>query len=156
MVQNWYLELLVSSDTGIKSYWCSKAIKIKKNIRIVILISFILQFHPLRHVMGFLRSHHIYSYLNLTKQKILWTSTRLTLLPLSLRILLDPWTILLIYPQNKYIPQIFQDNPKPMIWINLTNHIKLRDLKKNSTVHLFVLLLQRKWLQLPASTLIKL
>ncbi len=33
----------ISSDTGIKSYWCSKAIKkIEKNIRIMMLVSFIL------------------------------------------------------------------------------------------------------------------
>ncbi len=32
--------------------------KIKKNIRIMMLISFILQFHLLRHVTGFHRSHH--------------------------------------------------------------------------------------------------
>ncbi len=76
MVQNWYLrywyhvkvwiilfpELFtwIFSDTGIKSYWCSKAIQINKNIRIILLISLILQFHPLQHVTGFHRSHHIY------------------------------------------------------------------------------------------------
>ncbi len=49
----------ISSDTGIKSYICSKAIKIKKKIGIIMLISFILQFHLLRHVTGFPRSHHI-------------------------------------------------------------------------------------------------
>ena len=50
----------MSSDTGIKSYWCSKAIQNKeKNIRIMMLIFFILWFHSLRHVMtGFPRSHH--------------------------------------------------------------------------------------------------
>ena len=37
----WY-----SDATAIKSYWCSK---VTKNIRIMMLISFILQFHPLRH-----------------------------------------------------------------------------------------------------------
>ena len=50
----------IFSDTGIKSYWCSKAIQINKNIRIILLISLILQFHPLQHVTGFHRSHHIY------------------------------------------------------------------------------------------------
>ncbi len=51
----------ISSDTGIKSYWCSNSINIKKNIRIKLLISFILQFHLLRHVMGFHRSRHIFA-----------------------------------------------------------------------------------------------
>ena len=49
----------VSSDTGSESYWCSKAIKIKKNVSIMLSISFILHFHPLWHVMGFSISHHI-------------------------------------------------------------------------------------------------
>ncbi len=48
----------ISCDTGIKSYWCSHAIKNKENIRIMMLISFILQFHLLRHVTGFPRSDH--------------------------------------------------------------------------------------------------
>ena len=39
-------------DTGVKSYWCSKA----KNIRIMLLITFILQLHPQRNVTGFPRS----------------------------------------------------------------------------------------------------
>ncbi len=49
----------ISSDTSIKSYWFSKAIKIKKNIRIMMFISFILQLQPLRHVTGLLRSHYL-------------------------------------------------------------------------------------------------
>ena len=39
-------------DTGMKSYWCSKAVK-NKDVRIMFIISFILQFHPVRHVTSF-------------------------------------------------------------------------------------------------------
>ncbi len=67
----------ISSDTGIKSYWCSKAIKNKKNIRIMMLISFILQFHPLRHVTGFPRSHHIIMFQSNIQVTSLEVSNRL-------------------------------------------------------------------------------
>ncbi len=56
--QNFLLEsplILVSKVTDVQRLW-----KIKKDIRIMLFISFILQFHPLRHVTGFHRSHHIY------------------------------------------------------------------------------------------------
>ncbi len=75
MVQNWLLNdimrkfelfsfqnvllrsplILVSKVTDVQRLW-----QIKKTIRIVMLVSFILQFHLLWHVTGFHRSHHIY------------------------------------------------------------------------------------------------
>ncbi len=76
MVQNCYFELWYHEKLWIPnffyldslSYWYQKLLmfkgykKIKKNIRIVKLVSFVLQFHPLQHVTGFLRSHHIWLY----------------------------------------------------------------------------------------------
>ncbi len=54
LTRTFYLDLLW--------YWYQKLQMFKghkkKNIRIMMLISFILQFHPLRHVTGFHRSHH--------------------------------------------------------------------------------------------------
>ena len=48
--------ILVSKVTDVQRPW-----KIKKSIRIMMLISFILPFHFLRHVTGFHRLHHKYS-----------------------------------------------------------------------------------------------
>ena len=45
-----------------KSYWCSKTIKNKEKLKNYDVIFFNLLFYPLRHVTGFLRSHHIYYY----------------------------------------------------------------------------------------------
>ncbi len=81
MVQNWYFELfdsmskfelfsfqkfllgspliLVSKVTDVQ-----RPLKIKKNIRIMMLISFILQFLLLRHVAGFHRSHALQNVRN--------------------------------------------------------------------------------------------
>ncbi len=36
--------------------------KVKKNARIMVIISFLLQFHHVGHVVGFPRSHHIWIY----------------------------------------------------------------------------------------------
>ena len=47
--------ILVSKVTDVQ-----RLSKIKKNIRIVFTFFFILQFHPMPHVTGFLRSHHMY------------------------------------------------------------------------------------------------
>ena len=47
--------ILVPKVTDVQRLW-----KIKKNIRVMVLNSFILQFHSVRHVTGFVRSHHIY------------------------------------------------------------------------------------------------
>ena len=81
MVQNWYCEILVSCEIlnyplsrtfyfylDLLWYWYQKLLmfkgykNIKKNIIIELLFSFTLQFHPLRHVAGFPRSHHISAY----------------------------------------------------------------------------------------------
>ncbi len=58
----------VSYDTGIKSYWFQKLSNMMKNIRITMLISFILQFHPLRHVMV----SQITSQIKSSEHLILW------------------------------------------------------------------------------------
>ncbi len=74
MVQNWYFELLVSHENlnyplfrtfysdllwldGIRKVTdIHRLSKIKKNIRFMLLISFIWHFHAVKHVTGFLRS----------------------------------------------------------------------------------------------------
>ena len=91
MVQNWYIEFLVSNESFNYSHFGTfyldllwnyyqklqlfkGCIKIKKNIRILMFISFILQFHFLQHVTGFPRSHHIlWSFIWSTKSQIIIT-----------------------------------------------------------------------------------
>ena len=66
----WRSVILVSKVTDVQ-----RLSKIKKNIRIVLLNSFILQFYSVQHVTDFLRSHH-----NCTLQcQFAWNCTCLSL-----------------------------------------------------------------------------